>query len=607
MSFSDIFTDAERLWPLFMVEATASVVDQTSGDLLAYDLDRVAPHLQRSILTRLSSDLKDPDDFSLWDVVLGPRQSGKTLCPALGGYYYIAARPGSSGAIIADKRERAEELFRYILTNHGAIPDELRPRTIPNRESRQLTFDHGDGVTSKIKTLSAESSNVGIGRALDLTVWSEVPFAANAAKLWNGLLPAIVNRKNAKLIMESTPAPMSEPSAEFYKDMCLAARQGNGRFRFLFAPFYSSLLNERTWQPDWKVESHEQKLLDRFGPQNGQPLSSPGEWRYLTLENLAFRRHILANDAEVRRYPDLFKVFYPTDPVTCWASVGGGVIPGHVLENHLTADLTPWNPIDGYMEYKPPHPNAQYVIGVDPAGLGGGDQASFHVIEVWGDRWEQVAVFSSNLHDPITVALKVAKTAMRYNHAQVIVENNGVGLATLTPLIEATRSEGTIIRGEKVHLKRLYYHQMAGRADTKPGIPASAKTKGEAINYLIDALMDTLVLHDDLTIDQLQSYRRDSETQASDKWQVLNVGQTMRGRREKHHWDRVSALGWAVYAARRMPVRYKPKTPEEIQQDNEALEQAILNRDYLREDRRKWLDERNKGLANKSKVKSRFK
>jgi hypothetical protein len=56
-----------------------------------------------------------------------------------------------------------------------------------------------------------------------------------------------------------------------------------------------------------------------------------------------------------------------------------------------------------------------------------------------------------------------------------------------------------------------------------------------------------------------------------------------------------------------MPVRYKPKTPEEIQQDNEALEQAILNRDYLREDRRKWLDERNKGLANKSKVKSRFK
>ncbi len=554
------FTEEELKDPGFMLEATGSLVDQSTGEIIPYNSDRVAPYLQRKILEYVKQPPKDSNGFNRWLVVLSSRQVGKSLCSALALYYHVAYRAGASAAIIADRKERAEELFRYVTNCHNNMPEEVRPQTIPNRESRQLTFAHG----GKLKTLSAESGNLGIGRALDFTQLSELPFMADAAGLWNGLYPAVVNRAEASLILESTPAHMSKPSAAWYRDMCMSARQDGGRFDFLFAPFYSSLLNERQWAPGDTLEGHEIKLLDRFGPKGGAPVSNPGEWRYLTLENIAFMREVMRDDAEVRRHPELFRVFYPTDPVTCWVQQGGGAIPGHVLEKHLSRPTVPWRPSEGYQEYENPEAGAQYVIGVDPAGLGGGDEAAFQVLKIWDDEWAQVATFASNLNDPLKVARKIVETAKRYNDAVVIAENNGAGLATIIPLQEATRSEGRWFvdafgKEQKYFLKNLYYHKLAGKAQERPGIPATSRTKAEALNYLIDALMDKLKIRDQLTLEQLQSYNRDSEVAASEKWGILNPTSTMRGRREKHHWDRVSALAWAIYAARQMAVRYKPK------------------------------------------------
>ena len=581
----------------FMMEATATIVDQSTGDVVPYDPDKVAPHLQRSLLNYVSNTPKDDNGFNKWLVVLGSRQCGKSMVSALALYYHTAFRPGSTAAIIADLKERAEELFRYIINNHKYLAEEVRPATIPNRESRQLTFDERMG--GKIKALSAESGNLGIGRALDFTQLSELPFMADAAGLWNGLYPAIVNRAEASLIMESTPAPMSKPSAAWYRDMCMAARQEGGRMDFLFSPFYASILCERKWNKSWHLEDHEHELLNQFGPKNGEPISAPKQWRYLTLENIAFMREVLRDDAEVRRHPELFRVFYPTDPTTCWVQAGGGAIPSHALTRHLTRIVVPWKPVKGYQEYESPEASAIYVIGVDPAGLGGGDQASFQVLKLWADEWTQVACFASNMHDPYTVARTVIETAKRFNDATVIVENNGNGLATIMPLTAATDSGGTIIRNsqgteKRYHLKNLYYHKLAGNAGVRAGIPASGKTKQEALNYTIDALMDKLVIRDELTLEQLQSYNRDAETAASEKWGILNPGRSMRGRRDKHHWDRVSALGWAIYAARVMPVRFRPKTADEVQAEIRSVEEKILNQDYMRADRRKWLEDRNR-------------
>ena len=320
--------------------------------------------------------------------------------------------------------------------------------------------------------------------------------------------------------------------------------------------------------------------MEKYGPPSGiEPVSMPGA-EYLTLENLAFRRRVMEEDKLIRRYPELFFVFYPVNSITCWQQPGGGAIPAHVLEKHIDSNLTTWAPKDNmYMEYKEPHPDGVYVIGVAPAGFGSGDQASFQVLELWADQWEQVATFSSNQPSPPEVARYVLETAKRYNNAEVVVENNGVGAGILSVLELASDYNGVVLvdsngRERKFHLKNLYYHRR-GSAGSAPGIPASKRTNSEAMAAMIDALMDRLVLNDAETVEQLRSYRRDKELEDSEKFKLLQPNKLGRGRRAKHHWDRISALLWACLVARDLPVRYKPKTQEDKEQEEQELQKQL--------------------------------
>ena len=558
--------------PRVTVPEFCSVVDQRTEDIIQYDADRVCPRLQHSILGFMGDTPRDEDGMTQWLIVNASRQTTKSTTTALAMANLAEYTPGAFAAIIADKKERAEDLFRAIDISYEYKPEEVKYPTIPNRESRQLTFTH----KGKIRTLAANQENVGIGRGASYLHMSEVPFWNDPADVWFKMGPAFRNRQNAVIVMESTPAPMSEPGAEWYRDMCAEARKGHGRLKFLFVPFYESKLNERIWKDGWRLDSTEMKLMEKYGPPTGmEPVSMSGA-EYLTLENLAFRRRVMEEDKLIRRYPELFFVFYPVNSITCWQQPGGGAIPVHVLEKHLEANLVPWAPKDNmYMEYKKPNPDAVYVIGVDPAGFGSGDQASFQVLEVWEDEWVQVATFSSNQPNPPEVARYVLEAAKRYNNAEVVVENNGVGAGILSVLELASDYNGVVLVDKsglerKYHLKNLYYHKR-GSTRASPGISASKRTNSEAMAAMIDALMDRLTLNDAETVEQLRSYRRDKELEDSEKFKLLQPNKLGRGRRAKHHWDRISALLWACLVARDLPVRYKPKTQEEKNKEEKDL------------------------------------
>ena len=444
--------------PRVTVPEFCSVVDQRTEDIIQYDADRVCPRLQHSILAFMGDTPRDSDGMTQWLIVNASRQTTKSTTTALAMANLAEYTPGAFAAIIADKKERAEDLFRAIDISYEYKPEEVKYPTIANRESRQLTFTH----KGKIRTLAANQENVGIGRGASYLHMSELPFWNDPADVWFKMGPAF--RENAVIVMESTPAPMSEPGAEWYRDMCAEARKGHGRFKFLFVPFYESNLNERRWEKAWKPDSTELKLLEKYGPPTGvEPVSMKGAG-YLTLENLAFRRRVMEEDKLIRRYPELFFVFYPVNSITCWQQPGGGAIPVHVIERHLEGEMVPWNPADNrYMEYEPPRADAVYVIGVDPAGFGSGDQASFQVLELWAEEWRQVATFSSSEADPPEVARYVLEAAKRYNNAEVVVENNGVGAGVLSILELASDYNGVVLvdpRGteRRYHLKNLYYH-----------------------------------------------------------------------------------------------------------------------------------------------------
>jgi hypothetical protein len=552
----------------FTVSTWGTLLDQRTSTFVRFDPNAIAPRLQNGILEFVAKTPRDSDGNKLWLDVVSSRQSGKSVTTALAMWARTAYNPGVYSATIADIKERAEDLFRAVTICQNNVDDAVRMPTIPNRESRQLTFEH----EGKYRSLSVGGNMVGIGRSCDNLHISEAPFADGMGEAWNGILPAVINRAEACVIRESTPAPLTQPSAEWFRDECNSSRLGHGRSRFLFEAFYGSLLNQRTWNPAWKLEADEIKLLEKFGPKNGEPLSSPGEFRYLTLESLAFRRAMLNNDSELRRTPELFLVYFPTDPVSCWQHSGEGSIPAHALEKHTAAtDLVVWTRGDTYKRYKDGvTPNAVYAIGVDPAGWTGGDQASFQALEVWADEWDHVSEFSSNTVDPPAFARLIIEEAERLNDANVIVENNGVGLATLTLLELATRPSGVLLndaagRERRYHLKNLYYHQLAGSADNKPGIAAGARTNAEGLVSLIDALMDRLKTRSAEFLAQAGSYKRDKEVEESDKWKIMNPGKSQERKRPKHHWDRVSAMIWACHLARTLPQRFKVKPPEEVE------------------------------------------
>lgn len=543
-----------------------TILDQETDQMMRYDPNRICPRLQNTILAFLANPPRDEDGYSMWLTLVASRQTGKSSTTSLGIANLTEYTPGSLGVVMADNRDRSVDLFRTIHTNWEYKDPEIRYPTAPSREVRQMTF--AAPHNGKIITLSGNQDNAGIGRGASFLQLSELPFWNDPGDAWFKLGPAFRNRKNALVVMESTPAPMSEPGAEWYKETVDEAYEGHGRSKFLFVPFFESLLNERTWDRSWQPTSEELKLLERFGPPTGnEPISAPGA-SYLTVENLAFRRRVMQEDRKIRRDPDLFYVFYPTDPVSCWKVSGHGAIPAHALARHADVATHEWPEGECYVEYHPPREGAVYILAMDPSGYGTGDPAAFVVLEVWADEWRQVAEYETREDDPPMQAYMAAKAAMRYNDAVVVVENNGVGAGPIGLLELASRSSGLRLpnregREEVVHVKNLFYYRM-GQPNQRPGVPAHKKTIGQGMGRLVDGLMDKLTIYSQRLYRQLRDYRRDKEIATPEKAKVIQPGKEHKGRRRKHHWDRASALLWACWAIpEAMPVRHKPRPPEE--------------------------------------------
>lgn len=71
---------------------------------------------------------------------------------------------------------------------------------------------------------------------------------------------------------------------------------------------------------------------------------------------------MLETDAEIRKNPDLFRVYYPFDDITCWVASVGSVFHSELLRKHQERELVTW--AGPYMEYEAPEGGAVYVMGL---------------------------------------------------------------------------------------------------------------------------------------------------------------------------------------------------------------------------------------------------
>ena len=74
--------------------------------------------------------------------------------------------------------------------------------------------------------------------------------------------------------------------------------------------------------------------------------------------------------------------------------------------------------------------------------------------------------------------------------------------------------------------------------------------------------MDEIVLNDQDTLEQLMSYKNDKRIEEGANSELVR-GAPSKRRRDRHHWDKVSALIMAIVGARWLPRRSKPRKKEE--------------------------------------------
>jgi hypothetical protein len=494
-----------------LLRAYGQIQDQATGRAVPYDPYKITNNLQSTLLSYYSNPPKTADGQTKWLVLLGYRQAGKSLTAELCAYAKTAYTPGMDHVCIADTRDRAEYLHRRVHFTHARWPDKLRTPTSATREVRQLSFEP--------RVMSGESGSVGIGQSPDSFHGSELPFWSDPEGQFSLIYPSMINRNHSLMVLESTPLN----AGDWWHDQCNDAKVGSGRWVYAFFPFWDGKLNRRPWSKDWKLELEEIQLLDKYGDQG------------LTKENLSFRRFMMNTDAQIRRDPALFRVFYPFDDVSCWISNHRAIFNESLLEKHRKRKMEKWSA--PYREYEAPEAGAIYVIGVDPAGHAARDHASFQVLKVYEGEWTQVACYADHT-EPILFTKKLLECAERYNKALVVIESNGVGAAT-------------IALAKQADYGNLYYEK-----PYKAGLTSTSKKLEEMIGWLQDALIDELVINDEDTFAQLCSYRHDKRTETSVVAEMLR-GAIAQKRRERHHWDKISALQLAVVGARRAPQRRK--------------------------------------------------
>lgn len=507
-----------------------------NSEIIKFDPDRATWKLQQTVVSYFSEESLIPGmDETYWLAILKGRQSGSSTTCANCLLPLTMYSPGTTSGIIADERSRADEVFTRLNLAYNNWPDEIRTDRVTGAETRSLTLP---GIDSRVIIRSAEQAGVGIGLSVENLVGTEPPMWADLEEAMSQIQPAMLNRKRSKWVQESTPQPLDAPSGQAWFEHWRLARRGNGRWRGAFFPYWDSKANRRPWPEGASVDLEEIRLLERYGKTD--QWGHPG----LTLENLAFRRWTMETDSRIKRNPAMFDVWYPSNDISCWITQDGGIIPPHIIDLIDKMELQEES-TDGLTIFKEPDPNATYVIGADPAGYGR-DHSAFQVLEVWDDEWLQVASFGKNC-DPIVYEDLLYDIGKKYNWALIGPESNGVGISTINAL-------------RRRNYRNVYYSN-----NFKPGVHKSAGAQEEWLDMLVDSILNRrLILRGEDTVLQLRGYRHDKMNERSQRSVVLDPSRKNK-RRERHHWDKVSALMLAVAMAPRAPRRYKPvQQPENV-------------------------------------------
>lgn len=524
------------------------VLDLVSRQVVPYDPTALTFQGQAYVLNFLADPPRDESGYTLWLNLLAPRRFGKSVIGELAFYPKVATIPGYRHLCIADSGDRAKMLHQVLHDLDQRWPPEFKGRrglaASGTKEVNQITFDRRQGGRADITTNTVAA---GIGASLDSLHASECAFWQDFGGVMSIVHPALFSVKDAVVFNECTPAPSGmAPSAEAWRSQFeagLAAQNGNpeeevlSRYRSVFFSVMDCKTCVRPWPKKARLEDWEQSLLERY------------HTRGLHEGHIAFFRYVVATDNEIARDPELLFTYYPLDSVTCWRSSTGGTFPDRYMDILRRQVLVPWAPTADTQVYEAHEADCPVLIAVDAVGEAARDHGVVTALSAWDEEIAVLATHAGHTR-PEDMAAVACQLSDAYGKAPIVVESNGVGQGFIAYVVA---------RGYGARLIR----QDPAVFPPKHGIALNSTIRQQAITLCQDEILaGRLLIRDEELFRQLSKYRDNKSLEQGVRAEQTAKARGTRStwRKDRHHWDRVSALLLGIYTIRKhMPVRYKKR------------------------------------------------
>jgi hypothetical protein len=346
---------------------------------------------------------------------------------------------------MATKLNTAIEIVEKVKDIIDSVPSWLKITQISVNNKTKLELDNG----SKIQG-TPTSKDAGRGQALSLLIIDEAAHVEDMDDLWTGLLPTIST--GGRCIALSTPNGVGNWFHKTYVD----AESGKNNFKTTSIPWHKHPEYSQEWFERMTKNMSKRDIAQEF------------ECNF----NASGETVIVAED--IKKIKD----FLQQPKYKAW--------------------------IDrNYYIWKEYDTAGSYLISADVARGDGKDFSVFHVIDL--KNMEQVAEYQGKI-DLDNFAKLLFDTGKEYGNSMIVVENNNVGYAVLTKLIDMKYPNLYYsLKGSHEFVDGLTHNQYS--SNSVPGFSTSMKTRPLIVAKLEEYIRNkSIKINSQRTVNELDTF-----------------------------------------------------------------------------------------------------
>lgn len=456
---------------------------------------------------------KAQDDFfnrrALKSFILKARQLGFSTACLIDLLDDTIFSANTNSAIVAHKQDKVIKLFEIVKRAFEHMPVELKPRVSLENRNELYFPDLDSKIFVTMDTRSETVHNLHV---------SELAFIRGAEDMMAGTLESVP--KEGKITFETTANGMQGYAFEEWDN------KWSEFSKFFYPWFWEGEYRTVTTRSMEEILEEYKSLAISFG-------TIPDLQQRFNLDETQMEFYI----AKMKRHKRLVVQEYPSTDIEAFISSGKGVFHMNDLQKHATT-MPVEEQFGGLKIWELPQEHNIYVLGVDSAEGGGGDNA---VIEVLNARTgNQAAEFADANIPPGELGLLSIKIAKYYNRAFIVPEMNNTGVATIDKM--------------KMKYQNIYRREILDKRTGNKTEALGWRTTGTSKPLLVENLEEAV---------REQFIKVNSEEWIKEGRVFVRTdaqGKQGYGAEGSHHDDRVIALGLAYQGIKHIPKAKAPKS-----------------------------------------------